>query len=74
MRIAGAALVIASGLEIVGYLSYLFWTEVILDSDAALVLKIAVPGGAIGLAILMISVIKERLAARRREGLEEVEP
>jgi hypothetical protein len=73
-RIMGAALATASALAILGYVSYLFWTEVILDPDAALVLKVAIPGGAAGLAILMSSVVRERLQVRAKEGLDEVKP
>lgn len=74
MRLAGAAFAIAGALAILGYLGYLLWTEVVLDSEAALVLKIAIPAGAAGLVFLTASVVKERLRVRGREGLDEVEP
>jgi hypothetical protein len=74
MRLVGAALSIASALAIVGYLSYLFWVEIILNPEAALVPKIAIPVGTAGLAILILSVVRERLQVRNKEGLDEVEP
>lgn len=74
MRIVGAVLSIGSALAIIVYLSYLFWTEVIMDPEAALVLKIAIPLGVAGLVILMTSVLKERLRNRGTEGLNEVKP
>jgi hypothetical protein len=74
MRLVGAILLISSGLAVAGYLSYLFWTGVILDPEVSLVLKIAVPAGAAGLLLLLISVVRERFNAPEREELERVKP
>ena len=74
MRLVGAILAVLSGLAILGYLSYLFWTEVVLDPEASLVLKVAIPAGAAGLLLLFTSVLRDRLEAREREQLDEVEP
>ncbi len=66
----GAFLGIAGGLVLLGCVSYVF----ILSREVNLVVKIASLGGGLGLVMLGLSVLRERLSVRCREGLDEVKP
>ena len=70
MRLLGAALGIVSLLVITGYVSY----ELAVSREVSLVLKIAVPVGAVGALLVLVSVLREQQKAHRGEGLDEVEP
>ena len=70
MRLAGAVLAVTSVLVILGYGGYLFFV----DHETPLALKVAIPVGAVGLLVLLASVVGDRLKARGQEGLDEVEP
>ncbi|MDA1188966.1 MAG: hypothetical protein O2854_04730 [Chloroflexi bacterium] len=74
MQNSGMALLIVSALALVGYLSYVFWIGVILAPDVPLIIKVAIPAGAAGLFVLLVSVTKDRLRMRKHENLDEVRP
>ena len=69
MRFVGAALRVASTLAIAGYVSY----EFAVSQEVSMVLKTAVPVGALGALLLLLSVLRDQLKARCGEGLDEVE-
>lgn len=74
MQNSGMALLTVSALALVGYLSYVFWTGVILAPDVPLAIKVAIPAGAAGLFVLLVSVTKDRLRMRKHENLDEIRP
>jgi len=58
---------------LVGYGSYLALMELFKDEDVSLAIKAGVLASLLGLAVLLGSVIRERLFLRKRERYEEVE-
>lgn len=77
MRWTGAALLILSALLILGYLTYLMFAELLLNSEAPLALRIGVPAGYVGALILLASVLVDRFRQRpeeKRKKLDEVKP
>jgi hypothetical protein len=58
---------------LVGYGGYLALMELFKDEDVSLVIKAGVLASLLGLAVLLGSVIRERLFLRKRERYDEVE-
>ncbi len=71
MRVLGAFLLVCGSLIAIGYLLYLFFSEV--AESIPLPLKIAIAAATIGLLLLLISIGRERYRASKEEEFEEVE-
>ena len=71
MRVLGAFLLACGSLVAIGYLLYLFFSEV--AESIPLPLKIAIAAAAIGLLLLLISIGRERYKASKEEEFKEVE-
>ncbi len=71
MRVLGAFLVVCGSLVAMGYLLYLFFSEV--AESIPLPLKIAIAAAVIGLLLLLMSIVRERYRASKEEEFKEVE-
>ena len=71
MRVLGAFLVVCGSLVAIGYLLYLFFSEV--AESIPLPLKIAIAAAVIGLLLLLMSIGRERYKASKEEEFKEVE-
>ena len=72
VKVGLASLVIGLGVLIVYGASSMLWA-VYSESDVPLVLKVVTPVIVVGLILLLIGVIRDRLRDRGREKFEEVE-
>jgi len=66
LSLAFGALVVA------GYSAFLFTRELFTDPDVPLGFQIAVPAIFLGLLVLIVAVVRDRMKHRKDEGLEEV--
>ncbi len=71
MRALGAFLLVCGSLVAIGYLLYLFFSEV--AESIPLPLKIAIAAAVIGLRLLLMSIGRERYKASKEEEFKEVE-
>ena len=67
----GAVLMVGGLAALVGYAVYLLFRALFLE-DVSLIVQIAVPAALVGLALLMIAVVRDRLRKRRGEQFKEV--
>lgn len=70
---AGAILLILGGGALAGYFLYILFRLLYTAHDVPLVFKIATPVALIGLVLLVVAVVRDRLQAHRHEQFEEVE-
>ncbi len=73
MAKAGAVLLVLGGGAIVGYFLYLFLWLLYTAHDVPIVFPVATPVALVGLVLLVVAVVRDRLLASRREHFEEVE-
>jgi hypothetical protein len=65
--------VFATGvLVMTGYGVYEFGREFFGDSDVPVAMQIALPATVIGLVVLLVTVVKDRMKNRKDENLKEV--
>ena len=69
MRKLGFILMIAGLVVVLGYSIYYF----VIVSDIPLAIRVAVPAMLLGLILLLVSVVRERLEASKKETFKEIE-
>ena len=70
---AGATLVTVGGGALVGYVLYFIFRTLYTARDVPIIFKVATPIVLVGLVLLVIAAIRDKLKARGREHFEEVE-
>ena len=70
---AGAILIAGSGLALLGYAAYFLFQAFFVATGVSLIIRLAVPAALVGLALLVLAVIRDRLRESHREHFQEVE-
>ena len=70
---AGAVLLVLGAGALVGYVLYTVLRLLYTTENVPLVVQVAVPAVLLGLVLVVAAVIRDRIRARRREDLQEVE-
>lgn len=73
MAKAGLALLLIGIGVLILYWAYFVLLAIFSENDVPLVLKLAVPVTIIGMILLLVSVIRDRLRERKEEKFKEVE-
>ena len=73
MTKAGAVLLVLGGGALAGYALYHLFRLLYTEPDVPLIFKVATPVALVGLVLLMVAVVRDRLRAHRREQFEEME-
>ena len=68
----GAALLAIGGGVLAAYLLYRLLRLLYIEDDVSLIVQIATPVALIGILLLVVAVVWDRLRARRKENFEEV--
>jgi len=69
----GAVLLVLGGGALVVYALYLLFQALYTEPDVPLVIQVATPVALVGLVLLVVAVVRDRIRANRRERFEEVE-
>jgi len=69
----GAVLLVLGAGALVGYVLYTVLRLLYTSENVPLVVQVAVPAVLLGLVLVVAAVIRDRIRARRREDLQEVE-
>ena len=72
MTKTGAILLLVGGGGVVAYVFYLVFQGLYTSPDVHLVFKIGLPVALVGVALLLASVVRDRLKAKGEERFEEV--
>jgi hypothetical protein len=73
MRILGYALAILGAAALVLYGGYYFVVDFVLDPDVSVIVRVAVTGIVVGGALVVGSLIRERIRDQKQESFREVE-
>ncbi len=73
MAKAGLALLLIGIGVLILYWAYFVLLAIFSENDVPLVLKLAIPVTIIGMILLLVSVIRDRLRERKEEKFKEVE-
>ena len=69
----GAVLLVLGGGALAGYALYHLFRVVYTARDVPLIVQVATPVALVGLVLLVVAVVRDRVRARRREHFEEME-